>query len=282
MLLAPPFENVALGTLAPDSGAGKKLMLPFSRPAARSPFASSPSETTLLVAVIVKFEVVLLVSGRLNCKICAPALSLPTYRCSGVGVGVGVGVGDGVAIASAVVFVNSTNEYVRPATSVYGNEYVVHESVLPVNVPGPEIVFQPTDALLGSYIATYVLAAAGSVAPVGNVIENAGVLGQFTVTSGVTVKYDSGVSAVPPIVRGRRRIDWTVGVPAGCPAEKTTVRCETALEAGQARRAGVAGADRPERDARRCRGARGERAGRAEPGSGSATGWASVEPPPPC
>ncbi|HEV2641955.1 MAG TPA: hypothetical protein VGT98_04585 [Candidatus Elarobacter sp.] len=77
------------------------------------------------------------------------------------------------------------------------------------------------------------MAAAGSVAPVGNVIENAGVLGQLTVTSGVTVKYDSGVSAVPPIVRGRRRIDWTVGVPAGCPTEKTTVRWDTTLEAGQ-------------------------------------------------
>ena len=121
----------------------------------------------------------------------------------------------------------------RPATSGYGNAYVVHDSVLPVSVPGPEIVFQPTDGLPGSYIATYVLAAAGSVAPVGNVSENAGVLGQFTFTSGVTLKYASGVSAVPPIVRGRRRIDCTVGVPAGWPAENTTVRCATALEAGQ-------------------------------------------------
>ena len=147
MLLAPPFENVALGALAPDSGAGKKLMLPLSRPAARSPFASSPSETTLPVAVIVKFEVVLLVSGRLNCNICAAALSLPTYKCSGVGVGDGVGDGrDGVGVAGdASCLVNSTKEYVRPATSGYGNAYVVHDTVLPVGVPGPEIVFQPTE-----------------------------------------------------------------------------------------------------------------------------------------
>ncbi len=86
------------------------------------------------------------------------------------------------------MLVNSTNEYVRPATSGYGNAYVVHESVLPVSVPGPEIVFQPTERCPDRTSRRTCWPRFGSVAPAGNVIENAGVLGQFTLTSGVTVK----------------------------------------------------------------------------------------------
>src|SRR5258708_21755657 len=51
-----PLWNVADGVLEPDSGAGKNVSVPPSAPAARSPFASMPSATTLLDA-IVKFGV---------------------------------------------------------------------------------------------------------------------------------------------------------------------------------------------------------------------------------
>jgi putative cofactor-binding repeat protein len=105
--------------------------------------------------------------------------------------------------------------------------------VFPEAVPGPEIVFHPADALPGSYIARYEADAVGCVAAAGNVIENAGVLGHITLTSGVTEKYPNGVIAVPPIARGRRRIAATAGVPAGWVREKTTARCATTFVAGQ-------------------------------------------------
>src|SRR5947209_2742905 len=89
-------------------------MLPFSRPAARLPFASTATETTLFVAVIVKFEVLAAVSGRLYWNICAPALSLPTYRCSGAGVGDGVGDGVGVGVGTKTPVLNGGGAAVPP------------------------------------------------------------------------------------------------------------------------------------------------------------------------
>ena len=97
-----------------------------------------------------------------------------------------MGVGVGTARVEPVV--NSTNEYVRPATSGKGTLPLVQVSVLPDCAAGPEIVFHPVPALPGSNTATYEPAALGGTVPGGNAIANDGVLGQVTVTSGVTVK----------------------------------------------------------------------------------------------
>src|SRR5216684_3207435 len=80
-----PFLKVADGMLEPDVGAGKNVIVPPNAPTARSPFASTPSATTLLAA-IVKFGVELALMGRVNCWIPPDGWSLPTYSCAGASV----------------------------------------------------------------------------------------------------------------------------------------------------------------------------------------------------
>jgi len=72
----------------------------------------------------------------------------------------------------------------------------------------------------------------GGVEPAGNVTENVGKFGQFTLTSGVTVNQTRAVSGLPPMFWGRRRIAANVGVPDGCVVLKTIARCEMTLVGG--------------------------------------------------
>src|SRR5579885_3288836 len=74
---AVPFLNVADGVLEPESGAVKYCRFPALSPTARFPFASTATATTLF-ETMPKFDVVLVVSGRLNCSTVPDALSLPT------------------------------------------------------------------------------------------------------------------------------------------------------------------------------------------------------------
>ena len=55
-----------------------------------------------------------------------------------------------------------------------------------------------------------------AVAPGGNVNEKAGVAPNVTVAVDVSVMYASDVSPAPPMVRGRRFMLCTAGLPAGC------------------------------------------------------------------
>jgi hypothetical protein len=77
LLEAPPFENVAAGTLAPLSGGLKYLRVPPSSPTAMPPAALMAMDRTLFAGTV-KFGVELLLTGIVYCCTPPATLSLPT------------------------------------------------------------------------------------------------------------------------------------------------------------------------------------------------------------